>query len=92
MVSTLYDNTLAPAVADLTNIGISLDYTIDPLIINLSQNINKKHNQMTRNIQIEAVLYELTGTSLNPTAASASITFDLKIYNDCSNSEGLDVL
>ena len=47
---------------------------------------------MTRNIYIEAVLIEQTGTVLAPSVATAQITFDLKIYHDCSNHEGLDVL
>lgn len=93
MVSTLYDNTYGtPFVTDLTEIAISLDPTSDPHIINLSKNTNKKFNRMTRNIEVEAVLNELTGTTLVPSSASAMITFDLKIYHDCSNHEEHDVL
>ena len=47
---------------------------------------------MTRNIYVEAVLIEQTGTVLAPSAATAQITFDLKIYHDCSNYEGYNVL
>ena len=95
MESTLYDQAEAvyPRTTDtLPSLGMTLDTTNNPHTIQIVQNTNVKFNHMVRTIIVEAVLIEDIDGVLVPSAAKNEITFTLRMFNDCSNAEGLDVL
>jgi len=71
---------------------MSLDTTSDPHTIIIVQNTNVKFNHMTRPMLVEAVLIEDIDGVLVPSVEKNEISFTLRIFNDCSNAEGLDVL
>ena len=95
MESTLYDDAVSATpktTGTLGVLGMSLDTTNNPHTIIIEQNTNVKFDPMIRPMIVEAVLIEEINGVLVPSAAKNEITFILRMFNDCSNAEGLEVL